>query len=269
MLETESKLSQNNQTSGTLPQPPSFLGESISNTPVEYSIHDQFMNEQPTKDTWSTIQAPVHNQQSSSSSFNTVIHNIPSKPLNRQSSVSPKHKLSNSQKQWKNFTCETLQADHNVTASLLPENNLERKHRLNNHLNGTNKENQQPPFYSNSQLHKSCPMLSNDSQCHYQNTNFIQEEVNIQQREFKLDHLLDINPKRLFKGCKFRCRIHDVIDENGQFWMEVIYSKEEERKFVEIFKLFRLCSEITAKEMLSKNALKCILQARMAPGNCH
>ncbi len=63
-------------------------------------------------------------------------------------------------------------------------------------------------------------------------------------REFKLDHLVDINPKRLTRGHKFRCRVHDVIDEWGRFWIEVIYSKEEEEKFQEVFKLFRLCSRI-------------------------
>lgn len=36
-------------------------------------------------------------------------------------------------------------------------------------------------------------------------------------QQFKLDHLLDINPKKLFKNSKFRCRIHDIIDENGNF----------------------------------------------------
>ena len=62
---------------------------------------------------------------------------------------------------------------------------------------------------------------------------------------FKLDHLLDINPKRLYTNCKFRCRIHDVIDEDGQFWLEVLYARDDERKFFEIFKLFRLCSKIS------------------------
>ena len=57
-----------------------------------------------------------------------------------------------------------------------------------------------------------------------------------------MDHLIDINPKRLYKGCKFKAKIHDIIDENGQFWLEVIYAREEE-KFNEIFRLFRLCSK--------------------------
>ena len=64
-------------------------------------------------------------------------------------------------------------------------------------------------------------------------------------QQFKLDHLLNINPKRLYQNCTFRCRIHDVIDESGNFWLEVLYSVDEERKFFEIFKLFRLCSKIS------------------------
>ena len=63
---------------------------------------------------------------------------------------------------------------------------------------------------------------------------------------FSLNQIaLYINPKRLFRNSKFRCRIHDVIDESGQFWLEVLYSKEDERKFFEIFKLFRLSSRIS------------------------
>lgn len=62
---------------------------------------------------------------------------------------------------------------------------------------------------------------------------------------FKLDHLADINPKRLYKNSKFRCRIHDVIDERGQFWLEVIYSKEDERKFAEMYRLLRLGSRMS------------------------
>ena len=64
-------------------------------------------------------------------------------------------------------------------------------------------------------------------------------------RSFKLDHLLDINPKRLYVNRKFRCRIHDVIDERGHFWLEVIYSRDDELKFASIFKLFRLCARIS------------------------
>lgn len=70
-------------------------------------------------------------------------------------------------------------------------------------------------------------------------------ELNNNKKSFKLDHLLNINPKRLYKNSKFRCKIHDVIRENGKFWLEVIYSEEEERKFQEIFKLFNLCSRIS------------------------
>ena len=69
------------------------------------------------------------------------------------------------------------------------------------------------------------------------------EDENVH-RSFKLDHLSDINPKRLFINSKFRCKIHDVIDENGQFWLEVIYPNDDELKFIEIFKLFRLSSRI-------------------------
>ncbi len=98
----------------------------------------------------------------------------------------------------------------------------------------------------------SCPILSNItnkmSDAHdYKNDEFLDEITTMTsegKREFKLDKLLDINPKRLYKGSKFRCRIHDVIDQKGRFWIEVIYSKEDERKFLEIFKLFRLCARI-------------------------
>jgi hypothetical protein len=69
--------------------------------------------------------------------------------------------------------------------------------------------------------------------------------VNRIQPSFKLDHLLDINPKRLYANAKFRCRIHDIIDARGRFWLEVLYSIEDERKFAEIFKLFRLCAKIS------------------------
>lgn len=62
--------------------------------------------------------------------------------------------------------------------------------------------------------------------------------------EFKLDHLSDINPKRLYESCKFRCRIHDVIDKSGCFGLEVIYPDEDEKKFKQLFKLFRLSSAI-------------------------
>lgn len=82
----------------------------------------------------------------------------------------------------------------------------------------------------------SCPNLVNDQQ----------KLVNLEREEsFKLDRLLDINPKRLFKNSKFRCKIHDVIDESGTFWLEVIYPEEDERKFREIFKLLNLCSRIS------------------------
>lgn len=62
--------------------------------------------------------------------------------------------------------------------------------------------------------------------------------------EFKLDHLNDINPKRLYEGLKFRCRIHDVIDSKGCFGLEVIYPDQDERKFQSLFKLFGLASKI-------------------------
>ncbi len=65
-----------------------------------------------------------------------------------------------------------------------------------------------------------------------------------QMPSFKLDHLSDINPKRLNENTKFRCRIHDVIDPSGCFGVEVIYSEEDEAKFKQMFKLFRLCSAI-------------------------
>jgi len=76
-------------------------------------------------------------------------------------------------------------------------------------------------------------------------SSLVEPNYNQQDQPYKLDHLIDINPKRLFKGCKFKAKIHDIIDENGHFWLEVIYSREEEEKFNEIFRLFRLCSRIS------------------------
>lgn len=161
-----------------------------------------------------------------------------------------------SQKYWKNLTCETLIVDHSKHTSLLPESNLiEKQKLLDNHMKGTAKSTRKTVRQS-PDLHMSCPtILSNNmnianvtkrSDAHdYRNDEYLDEITTLTsegKREFKLDRLLDINPKRLYKGSKFRCRIHDVIDEAGRFWIEVIYSKEEERKFLEIFKLFRLCS---------------------------
>ncbi|CAF0718225.1 unnamed protein product [Brachionus calyciflorus] len=97
-----------------------------------------------------------------------------------------------------------------------------------------------PPIQENQNLNSSCPNL---------NGKFEESK-----KPFKLDHLLDINPKRLYKNSKFRCRIHDVISENGKFWIEVIYNEEDERKFHEIFKLFNLASRIsTAPKLIYKN----------------
>jgi hypothetical protein len=70
------------------------------------------------------------------------------------------------------------------------------------------------------------------------------QTVQMPPNKFKLDHLSDINPKRLYEGSKFRCRVHDVIDTRGCFGIEVIYPEEDERKFRQMFKLFRLCSLI-------------------------
>jgi hypothetical protein len=64
-------------------------------------------------------------------------------------------------------------------------------------------------------------------------------------RLFKLDHLSDINPKRLYENSRFKCRVHDVIDPRGRFGLEVIYPEEDERKFRQMFKLFRLCAAIS------------------------
>ena len=153
-------------------------------------------------------------------------------------------------KQWKNLNCETLLAENQKHTSLLPENNLQ-KQILENHLKGVNNNSNSKPNETQN-LHMSCPILSNItnkmSDAHdYKNDEFLDEITTMTsegKREFKLDKLLDINPKRLYKGSKFRCRIHDVIDQKGRFWIEVIYSKEDERKFLEIFKLFRLCARI-------------------------
>jgi hypothetical protein len=71
------------------------------------------------------------------------------------------------------------------------------------------------------------------------------QTVQMPPNKFKLDHLSDINPKRLYEGSKFRCRVHDVIDPRGCFGIEVIYPEEDERKFRQMFKLFRLCSLIS------------------------
>ena len=68
----------------------------------------------------------------------------------------------------------------------------------------------------------------------------LQPSNNSTDDSFKIDHLLDINPKRLYKNSKFKCRINDVIGDNGTFWIEVIYNEEDERKFQEMFKLFNL-----------------------------
>ncbi len=57
-------------------------------------------------------------------------------------------------------------------------------------------------------------------------------ELDAVPRSFKLDHLIDINPKRLYEDCKFKAKIHDIIDENGHFWLEVIYSKEGNYNFI-------------------------------------
>jgi len=101
-------------------------------------------------------------------------------------------------------------------------------------VNETRRKSNEPRQYV------SCPNLMNK---HLNQR--VESSTDDDSTKFKLDHLLNINPKRLYKNCKFRCRIHDVIDEQGRFWLEVLYTKEEERKFAEIFKLFRLCARIS------------------------
>lgn len=75
--------------------------------------------------------------------------------------------------------------------------------------------------------------------------NFLDADFSQLPHDFKLDHLTDINPRRLYPNAKFRARIHDVIDELGRFYLEVIYSRDDERKFAQIFKLFRLACKIS------------------------
>lgn len=69
----------------------------------------------------------------------------------------------------------------------------------------------------------------------------------IEEKAFKFDHLRNINPKRLKVNSKFFCRVHDTINENGAFWLEVMYSKDDEIKFNEFFKMFRICTQMRKK----------------------
>jgi hypothetical protein len=71
------------------------------------------------------------------------------------------------------------------------------------------------------------------------------EEEKPKTQAFQLDHLLDIVPKRLYINSKFKCKIYDVIDENGEFWLEILYGNEDELKFNEIIRLLRLSSRIS------------------------
>lgn len=222
---------------------PLFIDQSRnSNNCTVTTMSNDILNEEPTKE-WSTV--PMTSQTSTSATARN--------PTNNQNPADM------SQKQWKNLTCETLTADHNRHTSLLPESNLlENQKLLQNHMKGKSTKNK-IATNQNSNLHMSCPtILSNNinvanttktSDVHdYKNDEFLDEITTLTsegKREFKLDKLLDINPKRLYKGSKFRCRIHDVIDQAGRFWIEVIYSKEDERKFLEILRLFRLCSRVS------------------------
>ena len=238
----------------SFPLPPSCIHNSSANNSLSTTLTPATSNNE-------IILPAKHEQmqqqhQSTSSSFSTVIHNSILKcsggRKSQSTNSSPKGKhlvkaVSPTRQHWNHLNCETLSINQAVT-SLLPENNFSEKQKmLDNHLNGgglnrTHIEvKRSSSFYSNvahNKLNRSCPALSDKHG---------QDELigGSTAREFKLDHLLDINPKRLYKNCKFRCKIHDVINERGQFWLEVIYSKEDERKFYEIFKLFRLCSKIS------------------------
>ena len=83
-------------------------------------------------------------------------------------------------------------------------------------------------------------------------------EIQTMPKSFDLDHLTDINPKRLFETCKFRAKIHDIIDENGNFWVEVIYSPEGNFlvffiiKFLNCQKLFKFFLKLFIIEISSE-----------------
>ncbi len=239
-----------NLTVNTLPTPPTFLNHSTNSqattlTPAGLSINDILCKEEPTKDTTPAVPVNAH---SSSSSFNTVIQNHANIFNNNNNNKLKLNRL-DLEKHWKNLAYETLPCVSTpITTSLMPEHSANRdakQQQLDKHLNGTktiNTSNNDNKKCADDVLYKSCPNIMKETfetmtHHEYQNEQF---ESGVQ--DFKLDHLLDINPKRLAQGSKFRCRIHDVIDEWGRFWIEVIYSKEEEEKFQKIFKLFRLCS---------------------------
>ena len=154
---------------------------------------------------------------------------------------------------------QTVIANHNPTSARLSSflKSLESDNQRTNAkaLNQTENLGQQIEQKTNEvgkQLYRHASNASSQQLRHYQScpnlidsSDFNDNESQSTKQSFKLDHLVDINPKRLFRNSKFRCRIHDVIDESGQFWLEVLYSKEDERKFFEIFKLFRLSSRIS------------------------
>lgn len=99
-------------------------------------------------------------------------------------------------------------------------------------------EQQQPQQEIDPQLPRnfhSCPDLASPQH---------QQELD-KNHSFKLDHLTDIDPKRLYPNTKFRAKIHDIIDQSGRFSLEVIYPRDDERKFAQIFKLFRLACKIS------------------------
>lgn len=138
---------------------------------------------------------------SSSSSFNTVIQNIgKSQPKHQQSTTLPKS--TTWKKQWKNLNCETLDVQQPLTFSLIPQNKMFEKQRqmMENHLNGKHGKQR---IYANVMMNNSCPnILDFGEEQWYKNDEFIDEMTTITSegiREFKLDQLLDINPKRLFK----------------------------------------------------------------------
>jgi hypothetical protein len=217
--------------------------ESTSILPPPADFQDSFY--QPESKT-----API-NLPPLSSPIEKGYHKLPSPPTHRElADMKNNHNSTSS-------SVQTVIANHNPTSARLSsflkslESDNQRANTIT--LNQTENSGQQIEPKSNeggkqlhrhasnaSQLrhHRSCPNLIDSS-------DFNDNESQSTKQSFKLDHLVDINPKRLFRNSKFRCRIHDVIDESGQFWLEVLYSKEDERKFFEIFKLFRLSSRIS------------------------